>query len=155
MDATISNLVTFLEIDDETRTRGSELWDLLQPHADAVVDRFYEKVKSSAISNRVTDDVIEGLKGKQKEHWARLFTGRFDPDYVNGVRQVGIRHRDIALDPMWFVAGYMALKIAFMNVIAEAPLPPITKGRFIKMLDKYTAFDMAIALSAYNAVLVD
>jgi hypothetical protein len=155
MENTVSNLVTFLEIDEETRARGSELWELLQPHADAVVDRFYEKVKSGAISNRVTDEVIAHLKGKQKERRARLFAGRFDADYVNGVRQVGIRHRDITLNPMWFVAGYMALKIAFMNGIAESPLPPITKGRFIKMLDKYTVFNMAIAMSAYNAVLVD
>jgi hypothetical protein len=155
MDTTISNLATFLEFDDETKTRGNELWQLLQPHADVVIERFYEKVKAGAVSDRITDDVIERLKGRQKEHWTTLFAGRFDADYINSVRQVGIRHRDIALNPMWFVAGYMALKIAFTNVIAEAPLPPITKGRFIKMLDKFTAFDMAVAMSAYNAVLVD
>jgi hypothetical protein len=28
-------------------------------------------------------------------------------------------------------------------------------GRFMKTLDKYTAFDMAIALSAYDALVLD
>jgi len=49
----------------------------------------------------------------------------------------------------------MMLKIEFMNIIAETDLPPVTKGRFMKTLDKYTAFDMAIALSAYDALVLD
>ena len=47
------------------------------------------------------------------------------------------------------------MKIAFTEVITEAALPPIRKGRLIKTLDKYVAFDMALALSTYNAVVVD
>jgi hypothetical protein len=39
--------------------------------------------------------------------------------------------------------------------IAETNLPPVTKGRFMKTLEKYTAFDMAIALSAYDALVLD
>ena len=56
---------------------------------------------------------------------------------------------------MWYVAGYMTLKISFTNVIAETALPPITKGRLIKSLDKFVAFDMALALSTYDAVVLD
>jgi hypothetical protein len=28
---------------------------------------------------------------------------------------------------MWYIAGYMMLKIEFMNIIAEADLPPVTR----------------------------
>jgi hypothetical protein len=112
-------------------------------------------VRSCAISAHVTDAAVAVLKGKQKEQWAALFSGRFDTEYVNSVRRVGIRHRDISLNPMWYVAGYMTLKIAFTNVIAETALPPITKGRLIKTLDKFAAFDMALALSTYDAEVVD
>ena len=36
---------------------------------------------------------------------------------------------------MWYVLGYMSLKIAFVHVLAEAALPPIRKGRLLKTLE--------------------
>ncbi len=151
----IPTIVEFLEIDDDTRARGAELWELLDPHADAAIEHFYAKVRACGISPHVPDAAVERLKVKQKQHWASLFAGQFSEDYVASVRKIGIRHRDIMLDPMWYVAGYMALKIAFTNIIAEAALPPITKGRLIRTLDKFAAFDMAVALSTYDAVVLD
>ena len=68
---------------------------------------------------------------------------------------VGIRHREIELDLMWYVLGYAALKIAFIEVIIDSPMPPIKKGRLVKALEKYIAFDMALALSTYSAVVCD
>jgi truncated hemoglobin YjbI len=154
-NAIISDLADFLEVDDETKARGHELWALLAPHADAVIERFYDKVRTRGISPHVTDAAIDRLKGKQKAHWAALFGGQFNDDYHNSVRRIGIKHRDITLNPMWYVAGYMTLKIAFTNVIAEAALPPITKGRLIKTLDKFAALDMAVAMSTYDAIVLD
>lgn len=120
-----------------------------------MVEDFYAKVRSHEISPYVSDAAISRLKVRQKEHWAALFNGKFDADYINSVRKIGIKHRDIALNPMWYVAGYMTLKIAFTNVIVNTAIPPITKGRLIKTLDKFAAFDMAVALSAYDAVVLD
>jgi truncated hemoglobin YjbI len=154
-DAIIPDLVKFLDINDETKARGRELWELLDPHADRVIEDFYAKVRTFEISSHVTDEAIARLKSRQKLHWAALFGGKFDDDYFNSVRRIGIRHRDIMLNPMWYVAGYMMLKIEFTNVIADAALPPITKGRFIKALDKFAAFDMALALSTYDAAVLD
>jgi len=151
----IPELLRFIEIDDETKERGHEIWRLLEPHADAIVANFYGRVKAFEISAHVTDAAIERLMVKQKQHWAALFASQFEADYANSVRRVGIQHRDIALNPMWYVGGYMIMKIAFTEVLAEAALPPISKGRLIKALDKYVAFDMALALSTYNAIVVD
>lgn len=66
-----------------------------------------------------------------------------------------MRHREIDLDLMWYVLGYAALKISFTEVIIDSQLPPITKGRLVKALEKYVAFDMALALSTYSAAVVD
>jgi len=151
----IPELLQFLEIDDDTMGRGRELWELIGPHADSIIDSFYARVRTFNISPAVTDASVQRLKIRQKEHWAALFDSRFGADYIDSVCRVGVKHRDIDLNPLWYVAGYISLKIAFTDVIAKAPLPPITKGRFMKALDKYVAFDMALALSAYNVVVVD
>jgi hypothetical protein len=151
----IPELLRFIEIEHDTMDLGHEIWRLLEPHADGVVEDFYAKVKRFEVNPHITDAAIGRLVGKQKEHWASLFGSAFDADYANRVRRVGIQHRGIALNPMWYVLGYMSLKIAFMRVLAEAALPPIRKGRLLKTLDKYVAFDMALALSTYEAVLLE
>jgi hypothetical protein len=154
-DTMISEVLRFVEIDDETRARGHEIWELVAPHAETIVASFYEKARAFDIGNHFTDATIERLKAKQMRHWASLFGSRFDQVYERSVFQVGIRHRDIALNPMWYILGYAVLKISFTEVIAEAALPPIRKGRLMKALDKYVALDMALALSTYGAVVFD
>lgn len=151
----IAQLLSFIDIDEAVRDRGPEIWQILEPHADAIIASFYGRVRTFEISSHIDDATVCRLMVKQKRHWQALFTSRFDDLYANSIRQVGIQHRDVALSPMWYVAGYMRLKIAFTELVAEAPLPPIQKGRLLKALDKYVAFDMALALSTYDAVVVD
>jgi hypothetical protein len=151
----IPELLRFVEIDDDTKRRGHEIWDLLAPRADAIVEDFYSKVQAFDISAHITDAAIRRLKIKQKQHWASLFGSQFDEEYANSVRRVGIKHRDIDLGPMWYVAGYMALKIAFTDAITDSPLPPIKKSRQLMALDKFVALDMALALSTYSAAVFD
>lgn len=151
----ISDILRFVEIDDETRSRGREIWQLIEPHADAIVTEFYDKVRTFDVNSHITEAAVERLKVKQKRHWTSLFGSKFDELYEQSVRQVGLKHRDIDLNPMWYVLGYMALKISFTEVLAEAALPPIKKGRLMKALDKYVALDMALALSTYGAVVLD
>ena len=151
----IEELLRFIDIDDATKERGPEIWRLVEPHADAIIGSFYHRVKRFDFSSEITDAAIERLKVKQKQHWAALFASQFGVDYANSVRRVGIQHRDIALSPMWYVLGYTTQKLAFTEVLADASLPPIRKGRLLKALDKYIAFDMALALSAYSAAVVD
>ena len=151
----IPEFLRFIDIDADTKRRGQEIWALLAPRADDLIQAFYAKVCASDISSHVTEAAIERLKVKQKQHWASLFSSQFDEEYANSVRRVGIKHRDIALGPTWYVAGYMALKIAFSETIADSPLPPINKSRLLKALDKFVALDMALALSTYDAAVVD
>jgi hypothetical protein len=151
----IEKLFQFLNIDAETRASASLLSDLLVPHVDEVVEEFYSKVEELDISAHIGSRTISTLKQKQKQHWIALFQSQFQDDYFAGVRRIGVRHRDIELNPMWYVAGYMRLKLAFVEVIIRSHLPAVTKGQLVKTLDKYIAIDMAFALSTYDAVILD
>ena len=151
----IDELLRFLEIDDQTKSCGQKLWQVLAPRADAIIAEFYRKVQHGQINSHVTDAAIERLKQRQKDHWAALFASQFGDDYANSIRRVGIRHREVNLDLAWYVGGYAVIKIEFVNVIIQSDLPIATKGHLIKTLDKYVAFDMALALSSYGATIVD
>ena len=151
----IGQLLDFIEITDETKQHGSEIWGLLEPRVETILATFYTKVHRLHVNPHVTEHVIPPLIAKQKIHWAGLFGAQFDDEYANSVRRLGIRHREINLDLMWYILGYEALKLAFTEVIIDSALPPIKKGRLVKALGKFIALDVALALSPYEAALLD
>jgi hypothetical protein len=151
----IDKLLGFLEIDAATKRSGKILSDLIAPQLDGIIDRFYARVQEFDINPHVTVKAITSLKTRQKQHWIELFNSQFGEDYLRNVRRIAVRHRDIELDPMWYIAGYMRLKLAFIEVIIRSNFPAETKGHLIKALDQYIAIDMALALGTYDTVVLD
>lgn len=151
----LDKLLRFLDIDAEARASAAALSQLLEPHFDQAIEEFYATVEDFEISPHISHAVVAQLKPKQKQHWRALFHSRFDEKFFAGVRRIGVRHRDIDLNPMWYVAGYTRLKLAFTEVIIRSDLPAVTKGQLVKTLDKYVAIDVALAMSAYDAIIVD
>jgi methyl-accepting chemotaxis protein len=151
----VRQLFEFLNVDAETEASAHALSKLLVPHVDEVIEHFYNEMVRLQINPHVTARSIPVLKRKQKQHWTALFNSKFDEDYFGSIRQIGVRHRDIELSTMWYVAGYAKLKMAFIEVIIRSDLPVASKGQLIKTLDKYIAIDMALALSTYDAVILD
>ncbi|AXK83085.1 hypothetical protein DW352_22735 [Pseudolabrys taiwanensis] len=151
----VQKLLDFLQIDSEDRASALMLSELLKPHFDQAIEEFYATVQDFQINPFVTARTIPVLKERQKQHWLSLLHSRFDADFFASVGRIGVRHRDIQLNPMWYVAGYTRLKLAFIEIIIKSDLHVVTKGQLVKTLDKYIAIDMSLALSAYDAVILD
>lgn len=151
----LARLLDFLQIDSDTRALAVMLSELLAPHFDRAIEEFYGSVQHFAVNPHVTARTVPALKEKQKRHWLALFHSRFDDEFLAGVSRIGVRHRDIELSPTWYVAGYTRLKLAFAEVIIHSDLHIVTKGQLLTTLDKYIAVDMSLALSAYDAVILD
>lgn len=149
------DLMRFLAIDEDCRKCAHRIWEIVDPKLDEVIDVFYAAIRSSNVGSLVSDEILDRLRGKQREHWARLFTSNFDVIYANNVRRVGIQHRDIGLDAKWFIAAYVVLKTELTNLLVQSDLHASEKGRLIRTLDKYVALDMGLAVSTYLAAVVD
>lgn len=107
------------------------------------------------LNPHVNERSIASLRIKQKQHWIDLFNSLFDENYLRNTRRIAVRHRDVELNPMWYIAGYMRLKLASIEVILKLRLPVESNGRMIKTLNKYIAIDMALALGTYDTVVLD
>jgi len=147
-------LLEFLEIDEDARTRARFLGELLEPHFAAIINNLYSKVIGARVSAHISPQTVERLKPKQIEHWRALFRTTFDEDYSDSVRRIGIKHRDVDLDPAWYIAAYAILKMDFTNVIVKSDLTVVEKGHLIRTMDKYLAIDMGVSLSAFHATLL-
>ena len=151
----IEEMQSLLRIDDATRMRARELWTLLMPRVDAIIEDFYAQLRSAGVHPGLTDETIARLKVQQRQHWEKLFHSSFDRDYANSLRRISIRHRDIDLSVGWYVAGYMALKSKFNTVIVASDLAPQDQLVLMDVLDRYVTIDMSLALSAFNALVID
>jgi methyl-accepting chemotaxis protein len=151
----MEDLIRFLGIDLEARRNAEQFWPLIDYPLGAIIDNFYTDLQKSGIDFVLTDQTIHHLKIKQKEHWESLFASRFDKQYFNNASLVGIKHRELGLDPKWYIAGYAKIKGDIALIILESPLSPAVKLEFVKTLDKYVALDTALAISSYTSLLVD
>jgi len=145
----------FLGIDDQSKQYARVLSALFATHSDDIVSDFYRQVQQSEIGSYITDAAIERLKHKQKAHWSALFSSDFGRDYAQSVRRIGIRHRDVSLNPSWYVAGYAKLKIEMMRRIGELDTSADTKLGLAMALEKYVAIDMALSMASYDSVILD
>lgn len=151
-----SQLLSFLDIDEEAKASAAELWAVVEPQLTAVISAFYARLATTPMGALLQNDVVDRLKRKQRDHWTLLFTGGFNEEYLNSARRVGLRHREVELDLRWYVAAYMMLKMEFVNVIVKSEEHSVaTKGRLVRTLDRYFAFDLGLAISTYLAGVID
>ena len=151
----MEGLLGFLEIDPEDRRYAAQIWSLLEPRTADAIETFYAGVLRSVPDHPLTAKIIDQLKREQQEHWKSLFESRFDQTYFNRASLIGIKHHEIGTDVRWYVTGYMKIKSGFSMQIIDAPVSLPGKAKLMATLDKYIALDMAMAVSAYTALLID
>ena len=96
----------FMRIDSRTGELLREFWKVVEPALPPVLDGFYQHVTAEPQLARLVGNDISRLKAAQGSHWSRLFNGRFDHEYMQGVRAIGLIHNKIGLEPRWYIGGY-------------------------------------------------
>ena len=124
----METLIRFLAIDFKSRRDAEEIWPLIEHRAPDIIESFYADVRRSNVDLPLTNQMIDYLKTKQKEHWKYLFERRFDQRYFNNASLIGIKHFEIGLDAKWYIAGYMKIKSGFSLEILSAPLSSPSKN---------------------------
>ena len=144
-------------IDSKTGELLREFWKVVEPALPKLLEGFYQHATKEPCLARLIGSDIPRLKTAQGTHWARLFNGRFDQEYMQGVRTIGNIHNKIGLEPRWYIGGYNF-------VLSQLALLAVSKYRWkpSHLADILTAtncaimLDMDIAISVYqDAMLAD
>ena len=147
----------FMRINSRTGELLREFWKVVEPALPQVLDGFYQHVTAEPQLARLVGNDISRLKAAQGSHWSRLFNGRFDHEYMQGVRAIGLIHNKIGLEPRWYIGGYNFV-LSQLTTIAVRHY----RWRSKRLLEVLTAvncavlLDMDIAISVYQeAMLVE
>ncbi|TFV68863.1 globin-coupled sensor protein [Bradyrhizobium frederickii] len=145
----------FMRIDSQTSELLRDFWNVLEHNLPAVLDRFYEHAAATPQLARIIGSDIPRLKGAQGAHWARLFNGRFDEEYIRGVRNIGLAHNKIGLEPRWYIGGYnLVLGELTSLAVRTYRWSPSRLAKVLVAINSAVMLDMDVAISVYQEALL-
>jgi methyl-accepting chemotaxis protein len=152
----IEERLRFLQIEPQTRSDLQAVWTLIGPALPAVLERFYQHIKAVPALAQLIGQQQPRLVAAQSDHWARLFSGKFDADYVSSIRKIGLIHHKIGLEPRWYIGGYSFVMAELIrHLTSKHRFSGHALGRQIETLTRAVMLDMDFAISVYQDVLLE
>ncbi len=143
----------FTRITETDSVALREFKDVISTRMEELLDAFYSHVTSVPNLKALfrDDSHIAGAREAQKKHWMlRVFSGRFDTDYVASVTAIGQAHARIGLDPRWYIGAYCFV-IGRLHAIAQESYAddPEQLMLVIDAVNKAVFLDIDFAISIY------
>ncbi|MDR3472536.1 MAG: methyl-accepting chemotaxis protein [Devosia sp.] len=107
-EASLESRLQFIGLDAEARKHLEAVQGAIETHLPVALERFYKKLGGVPQVARFFSGAgqMARAQGKQVDHWRRIASGTFGPEYVEATRRVGLRHAEIGLEPHWYIGGY-------------------------------------------------
>ncbi|WP_312015491.1 globin-coupled sensor protein [Bradyrhizobium manausense] len=145
----------FMGITPRTGELLREFWTIAEPTVPKILDGFYRHVTSEPKLASMIGKDIPRLKTAQGTHWARLFNGRFDDEYLHGVRAIGLVHNKIGLEPRWYIGGYnFVLNQLVSLAVRRYRWRPAHLSELLTAVNCAVMLDMEIAISVYQEAML-
>ena len=145
----------FMGIDARTGELLREFWKVVEPALPTVLEGFYQHLTREPLLARMVGSDIPRLKTAQGSHWARLFNGRFDHEYMQGVRTIGLIHNKIGLEPRWYIGGYnFVLSQLATLAVRQYRWKPGHLSAVLTAVNCAVMLDMDIAISVYQEAML-
>ncbi|HET8726087.1 MAG TPA: globin-coupled sensor protein [Alphaproteobacteria bacterium] len=153
-----SDRLAFLAFDDDSRAALDEFRPILERELPGILHDFYDHLLRWPELERLfkNEASVSRARDAQIKHWKRLFTGRFDADYVESVRRIGLVHSRIGLEPRWYMGGYAYTANRLYAAACRAywsrwrPQEAQAKSaRLLRALNQAVMLDMDLAISIY------
>lgn len=131
----------------------------LKPSLKASIDALYDHMAGwpGLMALFADRSRLEHARRSQFEHWSRLLSGDFGPEYAASVQRIGRTHSRIGLEPQWFLGAYSRITADLQRAAFELALPrlgkdPLAPKRLKSLLAAIvhaTNFDMDLVVSVY------
>jgi methyl-accepting chemotaxis protein len=145
----------FMRIDASTGELLRGFWRVVEPALPGILEGFYRHVISEPRLARMIGNDIPRLSAAQGAHWSRLFNGRFDHEYMQGVRTIGLIHNKIGLEPRWYIGGYnFVLSQLAALAVRQYRWKPGHLSALLTALNCAVMLDMDIAISVYQEAML-
>jgi methyl-accepting chemotaxis protein len=156
--------MAFMRFDQRSRAALKAAKPVVDGEIHAALDSFYDQIRAypemrDLFANRAQ---MDGAQARQGDHWRKMATAEFGPDYAADVQRVGQAHVRVGLEPRWYIGGYaLVAEHLIRSVMAKRPKAGLFGGGKddgdtadqVVALTKATFLDMDLAISSYLAIL--
>jgi methyl-accepting chemotaxis protein len=147
--------IRFVKLDAQARLDLGEFWKVVLPVLPDILSGFYEHVSSVSALARLVGTETHRLKRAQETHWERLFSGRFDSAYFDGVKTIGLVHNKIGLEPRWYIGGYSYVLNRLTRLATKTyRWSPSKLSSVLCAVNSAVLLDMDVAISTYQEALL-
>ena len=156
--------LNFIGIDTQARADLAVVQKSIEQHLGPALGLFYQKLMTvPAVSSFFAEGKpqVDRAQGRQTGHWHNIAAGKFDAEYLESSKKVGLRHARIGLEPRWYIGGYgLIVETLMKGVVADVLnkwVEEQPKGLFAKKPEVAAVSDqLSRSLSAMvKAVMVD
>ena len=152
----IAHRKELLLLDEDDFSRLASYRPNIEPHIDALVDKFYEmQTGITEIALLIGDaDTLTRLRTAQRRYILDLFSGLYDLEYVNNRLRIGLVHKRIGVEPKLYLAAINTLKGLLIEDIFTQIEHEQDRIAMLTALDKLFLFDITLAFETYIRSLV-
>lgn len=122
----------FIGLDQEGLKDLAEASAHITKHLEGSLEEFYKKLAQVPAVSRFFGEgkpQMQRAQGKQSDHWKSIAAGKFDGDYLEATRKVGLRHARIGLEPRWYIGGYGLIVENVMKGVVKDMLAEWSAGQ--------------------------
>ena len=100
--------IAYIGIDADTKKSLDEYSADLQKILPPILKQFYDHIKNwPGLVGMFSDPSrMDYARNAQQIHWLKLFSTKFDDDYAQSVRRIGLIHSKIGLELTWYLGAY-------------------------------------------------
>lgn len=147
--------LALLSISEDTKTHIDAMRPVLASELAGIIRRFYRHIRAFPEGQAlIPDDAMEAsLRSRQRAHWLRLFTCRFDDDYVASALAVGRAHLRAGVAPYIYIAGYNFILTELIKAVVTHFAGAMNVSGVLTAMTRIVHLDMDLALSTYTREL--
>ncbi|MFA7276048.1 MAG: globin-coupled sensor protein [Pseudobdellovibrionaceae bacterium] len=154
----LKNRTAFVGVDQSTKDAIDEYRDELQKALPDILELFYKHVVTWPNLAAMFKDQsrMDYARKAQQDHWMRLFNAKFDEEYAQSVRRIGLIHSRIGLEPTWYIGAYaFTLNHLYAHAAHQYKSrfsPEVAQDKTAKLLralNQCVMIDMDMAISIY------
>lgn len=153
----VGDRLAFFAIRDEERAVLQALLPFVEKELPEILTKFYAHIaKFEETKNFFSDKSrIDYAKSKQIEHWIRLFNAKFDDEYVESARAIGLVHHRIGLSPTLYIGAYGFVLDLLQKAVIKHRYSRVSNnsgiiGEQISVLTRAALIDMDLAVEVYS-----
>lgn len=154
-DTLLTERLKFMGIDGQVRQDLPSIWKEISPALPTTLERFYAHMHRQPHLSKLIGTQQSRLVSAQMQHWGRLFSGRFDEAYVEGIHRIGLIHNKIGLEPRWYIGGYAFIMNELVGVLSKRHrFSGTALARKVAVVNRAVMLDMDLAISVYQDAFV-